>query len=66
MDEIDSVDDIESTGAMPLLCLTEELKGGMGADEKVCIGMVIISPSTGDVVWDEFEGRLSPSNHCNF
>ena len=33
--------------------------GGMGPDEKVKVGMIVISASTGDVVWDEFEGVLT-------
>ncbi|KAH9063827.1 DNA mismatch repair protein MSH3 [Lactarius deliciosus] len=47
VDEIDSVDD--------------QLRGGMGADERVNVGMIVICPSTGDVVWDEFEGKMV---HC--
>ena len=39
------------------MCLVEQLRGGMGADERVNIGMIAICPSTGDVVWDEFEGK---------
>ena len=39
------------------MCLVEESRGGMGADEKVCIGMIVICPSTGDVVHDEFIGE---------
>jgi hypothetical protein len=30
----------------------------MGADERVNIGMITICPSTGDVIWDEFEGKF--------
>lgn len=41
------------------MSLVETLRGGMGADERVLIGMVTIIPSTGDIVYDEFEG--SPS-----
>jgi DNA mismatch repair protein MSH3 len=29
----------------------------MGADERVNVGMIAICPSTGDVIWDEFEGK---------
>lgn len=54
---MDSVDDLDPTSAPSLICLTEELKGGMGTDEHVRIGMIAISPSTGDVVWDEFDGN---------
>ncbi|GBE82631.1 DNA mismatch repair protein [Sparassis crispa] len=55
VDELDSVDNTDRTSAPPLMCLAEELRGGMGPDERVRFGMIVISPSTGDVVWDEFE-----------
>jgi DNA mismatch repair protein MSH3 len=35
----------------------EEQKGGMGVDERVSISMISICPSTGDVIYDEFEGK---------
>lgn len=57
VDDIDSVDDVDSNDAPLLMCLVEQLRGGMGADERVNIGMIAICPSTGDVVWDEFEGK---------
>ena len=38
------------------MCVVEQLRGGMGVDERVNVGMIVICPSTGDVVWDEFEG----------
>lgn len=40
------------------MCIVEQLRGGMGADERVNLGMIVICPSTGDVVWDEFEGEF--------
>ncbi|OCH90300.1 hypothetical protein OBBRIDRAFT_826026 [Obba rivulosa] len=55
VDELNSVDDLEPTLPPPLMCLVEELRGGKGAGERVNIGMVVITPSTGDVVWDQFE-----------
>jgi DNA mismatch repair protein MSH3 len=39
------------------MCLIEEPQGGMGVDERVIISMIVVSPSTGDVIWDEFNGR---------
>ena len=57
VDDIDSVDDVDANDAPLLMCLVEQLRGGMGADERVNIGMIAICPSTGDVVWDEFEGK---------
>ncbi|KAH9926110.1 muts domain V-domain-containing protein [Fomitopsis serialis] len=55
IDEIDSVDELDPTFAPPLMCIVEEPMGGMGHDERVKVGMIVISASTGDVVWDEFE-----------
>ena len=57
VDDIDSVDDVDPNDAPLLMCLVEQLRGGMGADERVNVGMIAICPSTGDVVWDEFEGK---------
>lgn len=41
----------------PLMCVMEEQKGGMGVDERVLISMISICPSTGDIVYDEFDGE---------
>lgn len=38
------------------MCIVEDLKGGMGLDERVAIALVSVCASTGDVVWDSFEG----------
>ena len=55
MDELESADeDIGNAFTAPLLCLSEELRGGMGADERVLFGMISVTPSTGDIVYDEF------------
>lgn len=61
IDEIDG-DSEEVTGvgtSAPatgyLLCLTEKLGGGTGADEKVHVGIVAVQPGTGDVIYDEFD-----------
>ena len=35
--------------------MIEGLLGGMGADERVALGIIAVTPSTGDVVWDDFE-----------
>lgn len=58
VDDIDSADNADANNPPLLMCLVEQLRGGMGADERVSIGMVTICPSTGDVVWDEFEGKF--------
>ncbi len=57
VDDLDSADDMVANDTPLLMCLVEQLRGGMGADERVNIGMIAICPSTGDVVWDEFEGK---------
>ncbi len=55
MDGLESADDNGgNTFAAPLICLSEELRGGMGADEQVLFGMISVTPSTGDIVYDEF------------
>jgi DNA mismatch repair protein MSH3 len=35
----------------------------MGADERVKVGFIAVTPSTGDVVWDEFDGTTC-SQRC--
>lgn len=57
VDALNSVDDLEPTSPPSLMCLVESLRGGMGVDERVSVAMVVITPSTGDVMWDEFEGK---------
>lgn len=54
MDELDSVDDMSKSAPL-LMCLAEHMLGGMGADEIVGVGMIVVCPSTGDVVWDYFK-----------
>ncbi|EIM90301.1 DNA mismatch repair protein MSH3 [Stereum hirsutum FP-91666 SS1] len=54
VDEMDSVD-ASGASAPLLMCVVEEPKGGMGVDEKVIVGMIVVCPNTGDVTWDEFE-----------
>ncbi|KAK6344071.1 Mismatch repair protein msh3 [Orbilia brochopaga] len=63
IDDIDGVDDYDSAGAGSggasstgyLLCITEKLGGGTGADEKVKVGILAVQPSTGDIIYDEFD-----------
>ncbi|KAI5795094.1 muts domain V-domain-containing protein [Geopyxis carbonaria] len=38
-----------------LLCITEKPGGGTGTDEKARVGIVAVQPSTGDVIYDEFD-----------
>lgn len=61
VDELDSVDDQSSTApglAPSIVCLIEVPLGGMGADERASISIVTVTPSTGDVVWDDFEDNF--------
>ncbi|KAF8252779.1 hypothetical protein K440DRAFT_652656 [Wilcoxina mikolae CBS 423.85] len=64
---IDDIDGLEGSdlssgagsGGAPntgfLLCVTEKPGGGTGADEKVHFGVVAVQPSTGEVIYDEFD-----------
>ncbi len=55
IDGLDSVDDLNERVASVFMCLIDdETKGDNGAG--VTIGMITICPSTGDVVWDDFDG----------
>lgn len=38
-----------------ILCLTETSSKGWGSDEKVQIGLVAVQPSTGDIMYDDWE-----------
>lgn len=38
-----------------LLCLTETNAKGWGNDEKVCFGIIAVQPTTGEIVYDDFE-----------
>lgn len=48
-------DNTASASTGYLLCLTESNAKGWGNDEKVQIGIVAVQPSTGDVLYDDFE-----------
>ncbi|KAG6831187.1 hypothetical protein H0H92_012327 [Tricholoma furcatifolium] len=56
VDDINSVDDMERHNPPPFMCIVEQAKKGSSGD--VSIAMVTICPSTGDVVWDDFEDTL--------
>ncbi|GAB7349571.1 hypothetical protein MBLNU459_g0265t1 [Dothideomycetes sp. NU459] len=61
IDDIEGVDGPASApdGAVPatghLLCISETNAKGWGTDEKVHIGLVAVQPTTGDVIYDDFE-----------
>lgn len=55
VDELGSVDGLDNHAAPPLVCFTELPAGG---EDHVLVSMIAITPSTGDVVWDEFEGEF--------
>ncbi|KAK5707402.1 Mismatch repair protein msh3 [Elasticomyces elasticus] len=56
---LDGTTSDHAQGAAPatghLLCLTETRPKGWGSDEKVHIGLVAVQPSTGDIIYDDFE-----------
>ena len=54
IDELDAEDDSRTIPPV-FMCIAEGMLGGMGVDESVSISLVAVTPSTGDVVWDEFE-----------
>jgi len=56
VDELDSVDDLERYTAPPFVCIVEE-KNKQNSSAEVSIGMISICPSTGDIVWDDFDGK---------
>ncbi|KIK59832.1 hypothetical protein GYMLUDRAFT_261825 [Collybiopsis luxurians FD-317 M1] len=56
---VDAMDSIDMTGthsSPPFLCIVEDRKGNKEND--VAIALISICPSTGDVVYDEFEDSL--------
>ncbi|KAF8121921.1 muts domain V-domain-containing protein [Boletus edulis] len=55
VDELESVDDLDKRAAPPLVCFTEVPTNGGTSEDHVLISMITITPSTGDVVWDEFD-----------
>lgn len=59
IDEQEGLDLAGAEGGAPatghLLCLTESYPKGIGSDETVQIGMVAVQPSTGDIIYDDFE-----------
>ncbi|GAB1517406.1 Mismatch repair protein msh3 [Rhizoctonia solani] len=60
VDEIGSTDndDVFAGGAAPpIACIVEELRGGMGADDLVHFSFVAVTPATGDIVYDTFDGN---------
>ena len=49
----------EPTALRSVVCILERPEGGSGSDERVSIGLVSVSVSTGDVVYDQFvDGNL--------
>ncbi|GAA5863812.1 hypothetical protein JCM1840_005775 [Sporobolomyces johnsonii] len=49
------------TSTATLMCLVEDKPKGKAGDAKVRLGMVAVMPSTGEVVYDEFEDGLMRS-----
>lgn len=44
-----------------LVALVEMGLGGLASDDRVRIGVVSVVPTTGEVVWDEFDGMSALS-----
>lgn len=54
---------VPGTAAPPtnaLLAIVERPMGGQVVDERARIAIVSVVPGTGEVVWDEFDGKLGP------
>ncbi|KAH7889258.1 muts domain V-domain-containing protein [Phlebopus sp. FC_14] len=58
VDELGSLDDLDRHAAPPLVCFAELPRRGESVEDQVSIGMIAITPSTGDVIWDEFDGTI--------
>ncbi|KAJ3864053.1 DNA mismatch repair protein MSH3 [Lentinula novae-zelandiae] len=56
VDAMDSVDMTATHSPPPFLCIVEDRKAGKESD--VSIALISVCPSTGDVVYDEFEDTL--------
>lgn len=56
VDEADSADDLDKYSAPSLVCLVESHENDAA---EVNIGMIAITPSTGDVIWDDFHGMYN-------
>ncbi|KIK97398.1 hypothetical protein PAXRUDRAFT_824943 [Paxillus rubicundulus Ve08.2h10] len=61
VDELESADDVDKHAAPPLACFAEIPRAGESSEDQVSIGMIVITPSTGDVVWDEFDDTIMRS-----
>ncbi|TKX25336.1 DNA mismatch repair protein MSH3 [Elsinoe australis] len=55
LDGSDGVPSATTPSSGHLLCMTETNAKGWGTDEKVRIGFVAVQPTTGDVIYDDFE-----------
>ncbi|KAF8309367.1 hypothetical protein DL93DRAFT_2100103 [Clavulina sp. PMI_390] len=58
VDTMNSADDMSLDAAssyQSMICVIEQMGGGLGSDDRVTIGLVSIAPSTGDLVYDEFQ-----------
>ncbi|KAJ7046634.1 muts domain V-domain-containing protein [Mycena alexandri] len=56
VDDLNSVEDEDKFAAPRLICIIEGKSTAPGLD--VCIGMVLVSASVGDVVWDVFDDSV--------
>ncbi|KIK21377.1 hypothetical protein PISMIDRAFT_681294 [Pisolithus microcarpus 441] len=61
VDEVGSTDDLDKYGAPLLACFLESPSRGDVPDDQVSIAMIAITPSTGDVIWDEFDDSIMRS-----
>ncbi|GAP87316.2 putative DNA mismatch repair protein MSH3 [Rosellinia necatrix] len=53
--ELDQNSDTSTSAGGYLLCITETAAKGWGTDEKVDVGIIAVQPTTGDIIYDNFE-----------
>jgi DNA mismatch repair protein MSH3 len=58
VDELGSVDD---EVAHTLMTIVEGKRRGKGTNEKVAIAVIAVCPTSGEVIWDCFEGKYNCS-----
>lgn len=56
MDDFEITDELQHE-APALMVLVENIRESKASDEKILIGILSVIPSTGDVVYDQFQGR---------
>jgi DNA mismatch repair protein MSH3 len=56
---VDELGSEDNEIAPTLMCVVEKRKGVGRTNERVTLGVVVVCPTSGEVVWDHFEGKSS-------